>query len=433
MAGNLAARASTLTVRCLWFLAKRWLAIEQRPIYTIVLDDLHQRTAYVTPTTSPHLAASTVTHVFRSIAATAGTLPLRGSHTTHPTQRAARRARQAANSHTATLDSNRDNLTAPAPSRLLARASGGSGTPLTTTSGWASSTPAKRSGGRSGYMKMSTPVGSGLSPTESSGERDSEVREEYDRMEKWLDEHPEFVHDYFARKARRSMVDGWLIAHALSHSGLSTGAPGDALSTSSTTSSNSKPSSGANTPVRKISAQEFEKGGLLRPIVSTVDGTLTFLDPSPSSTPTRSSKPHRRSKSELKALDEKELMYELVIDICNDLDVTSLCYKILQNLSILLNADRCSLFLVQGKGTNEKSLVSKLFDVSSDSTYEEICDREQEIRVPWGTGIIGYVAQTGEAVNIPDAYQVRIVISYTHTRMHTRAHTHTHTPNAHTA
>lgn len=248
-----------------------------------------------------------------------------------------------------------------------------------------------------------------MSPTtEPSG--DFEVREEYDRVERWLDEHPEFVHDYFARKARRSMVDGWLIAHALSHSGLGAGVAGDTLSTSSNTSSNSKPSSGANTPVRKISAQEFEKGGLLRPIISTVDGTLTFLDPSPASTPTRSSKTHRRSKSELKALDEKELMYELVIDICNDLDVTSLCYKILQNLSILLNADRCSLFLVQGKGTNERSLVSKLFDVSSDSTYEEICERDEEIRVPWGTGIIGYVAETGESVNIPDAYQVSVCL-----------------------
>lgn len=246
-----------------------------------------------------------------------------------------------------------------------------------------------------------------MSPSEAMGERDVELQEEYERMERWLDDHPEFVHGYFARKARRSMVDGWLIAHALSHSGLAAGGPGDAQSISSTTSSNSKPSSGANTPVRKISAQEFEKGGLLRPIVSTtVDGALTFLDPSPASTPTRSRKTQRRSKSELKALDEKELMYELVIDICNDLDVTSLCYKILQNLSILLNADRCSLFLVQGKGTNEKSLVSKLFDVSSDSTYEEICDRDEEIRVPWGTGIIGYVAETGEVVNIPDAYQL---------------------------
>jgi dual 3',5'-cyclic-AMP and -GMP phosphodiesterase 11 len=241
---------------------------------------------------------------------------------------------------------------------------------------------------------------------------EDDQREEYSRVERWLDDHPEFVHDYFARKARRSMVDGWLIAHALSHSGLSAGGPGgpgDALSTSagSTTSSNSKPSSGANTPVRKISAQEFEKGGLLRPIVTTVDGTPTFLDPSPASTPTsRSGKSHRRSRSELKALDEKELMYELVIDICNDLDVTSLCYKILQNLCILLNADRCSLFLVQGKGTNDRWLVSKLFDISSDSTYEEITERDAEIRIPWGTGISGYVAETGTPVNIPDAYQV---------------------------
>lgn len=262
---------------------------------------------------------------------------------------------------------------------------------------------------------MSTPGGlgyglgsSGLSPTETL-ERDGELREEYERMESWLDDHPEFVHDYFARKARRSMVDGWLIAHALSHSGLQAA---DTVSLSSNTSSNSRPSSGANTPVRKISAQEFEKGGLLRPLISTVDGTITFLDPSAGSTPTRSGKAHRRSKSELKALDEKELMYELVIDICNDLDVTSLCYKILQNLSILLNADRCSLFLVQGKGTNEKTLVSKLFDICSDSTFEEICERSDEIRVSWGTGIIGYVAEKGEVVNIPDAYQVSRLYIY---------------------
>lgn len=40
-----------------------------------------------------------------------------------------------------------------------------------------------------------------------------------------------------------------------------------------------------------------------------------------------------------------------VKDICNELDVKSLCHKILQNVSLLLNADRGSLFLVQGKST----------------------------------------------------------------------------------
>ncbi|KAK3798864.1 hypothetical protein RRG08_050243 [Elysia crispata] len=223
--------------------------------------------------------------------------------------------------------------------------------------------------------------------------KDEDVQQEFDMMERWLDEHPEFVHDYFARKAHKSMVDGWLLAHAL--------AGAENLSTSSTSS---KASSGANTPVRKISAQDFERGGILNPIVSTVDGLPTFLGPSCSSTPTPTSKCRRRSKSELKALDEKELMYELVIDICNDLDVTSLCYKILQNLCILLNADRCSLFLV--KGTSSKYLASKLFDVTSDSEFETVCDREDEIRIPLGTGIAGYVAKTGEVVNIPDAYEV---------------------------
>lgn len=33
-------------------------------------------------------------------------------------------------------------------------------------------------------------------------------------------------------------------------------------------------------------------------------------------------------------------------------------------------------------------------------------EKKEEIRVPWGSGIVGYVAESGEPVNIPDAYQV---------------------------
>lgn len=44
-------------------------------------------------------------------------------------------------------------------------------------------------------------------------------------------------------------------------------------------------------------------------------------------------------------------LFRKVKDICNELDVRSLCHKILQNVSILLKADRGSLFLVQGKCT----------------------------------------------------------------------------------
>lgn len=225
-----------------------------------------------------------------------------------------------------------------------------------------------------------------------------------------------------------------------------------------------------------------------------------------------------------------------VKDICNELDVRSLCHKILQNVSTLLRADRCSLFLVQGDrypstnavrckpsasitraavatgtlhsshddnllattttlsmtaaeeriqpvgclsmdespsplqpptttgadvcsntltpinisspstgsvivgspigstntgsienlslletfytsstylrtpnngshGCHSKCLVSKLFDVCSQSTLQEM-EKKKEIRIPWGTGIVGYVAESGESVNIPDAYKV---------------------------
>lgn len=52
-----------------------------------------------------------------------------------------------------------------------------------------------------------------------------------------------------------------------------------------------------------------------------------------------------------------------------------------------------------------RCLVSKLFDVCPRSTLEEIVQQE-EVRVAWGTGIAGHVAESGEPVNIPDAYQV---------------------------
>ncbi len=77
-----------------------------------------------------------------------------------------------------------------------------------------------------------------------------------------------------------------------------------------------------------------------------------------------------------------------------------------QNVSILTKADRGSLFLVQDvPGSDSRCLVSTLFDVCSQSTLKEI-EKKEEIHIPWGSGIVGYVAQKGETVNIPDAYKV---------------------------
>lgn len=55
-----------------------------------------------------------------------------------------------------------------------------------------------------------------------------------------------------------------------------------------------------------------------------------------------------------------------------------------------------------------RCLVSKLFDVCSRSTLVEM-EKNDEIKIPWGTGIVGFVAESGEPVNIPDAYMVIIL------------------------
>ncbi|XP_014602837.1 PREDICTED: dual 3',5'-cyclic-AMP and -GMP phosphodiesterase 11-like [Polistes canadensis] len=277
---------------------------------------------------------------------------------------------------------------------------------------------------------------------------------EYARMEAWLDEHPDFVNDYFLRKVTRQTVDMWLVSHATptssSSSCIELSSPTHAGGGSSSSGRGaSSGGSGATTPVRKISAHEFERGGLLKPIVNTIDGTPTFLSVSSGDTDqssgqpvgsTNSARTQRRSRHELRHLDEKDLIFELVKDICNELDVRSLCHKILQNVSTLLHADRGSLFLVQGERggghipllqnhdtsinnndnngssrrfgnqnygqsySRSRCLVSKLFDVCSRSTLLEM-EKKDEIKIPWGTGIVGYVAESGEPVNIPDAYK----------------------------
>lgn len=73
---------------------------------------------------------------------------------------------------------------------------------------------------------------------------------------------------------------------------------------------------------RKISAHEFERGGLLKPIVNTIDGTPTFLSVNQNESSSGSNtnlasnshthRPQRLSRNELKHLDEKQLIFELV-------------------------------------------------------------------------------------------------------------------------
>ncbi|XP_062972405.1 dual 3',5'-cyclic-AMP and -GMP phosphodiesterase 11A [Elgaria multicarinata webbii] len=112
-------------------------------------------------------------------------------------------------------------------------------------------------------------------------------------------------------------------------------------------------------------------------------------------------------KRHLKEHNERQFFLELVKDI-NDLDLGALSYKILIFVCLMVDADRGSLFLVEG-GAGKKSLVSKVFDVHAGTPLLPCYSTENsnEVQVPWGKGIIGYVAEHGETVNIADAYQDR--------------------------
>ncbi|XP_046371544.1 cGMP-specific 3',5'-cyclic phosphodiesterase-like isoform X6 [Haliotis rufescens] len=113
----------------------------------------------------------------------------------------------------------------------------------------------------------------------------------------------------------------------------------------------------------------------------------------------------KKDRNSLQHMSEEDIFMELIRDISSELDVNVLCHKILQNVNILTNSDRGSLFLVRGSKDN-RYLVSKLFDVTNTSTLEEsIHTADNEIKVPFGKGIAGHVAQSKDTVNIRNAYE----------------------------
>uniref|UniRef100_UPI00398ED1DF dual 3',5'-cyclic-AMP and -GMP phosphodiesterase 11A n=1 Tax=Pristiophorus japonicus TaxID=55135 RepID=UPI00398ED1DF len=252
-------------------------------------------------------------------------------------------------------------------------------------------------------------------------------------VEAFLDRHPDFFEDYLLRKGKRESVNKWLKEHKAAkvsgsageekHSagrepGGSSRADGMHRRSSQKELRRSFARSRAMTSHRTYDEHVFLRAhdsvsstgrrALLRKASSLPPTTAHILSALLES---RVNIPQYASaaidyKYKLKESNEKEFFLELVKDISNDLDLTSLSYKILINVCIMVGADRCSLFLVEGP-PQKKKLVSKFFDVHSGTTVvpSSSTENSNEVQVPWGKGIIGYVAEHGEIVNIPDAYQ----------------------------
>ncbi len=115
----------------------------------------------------------------------------------------------------------------------------------------------------------------------------------------------------------------------------------------------------------------------------------------------------RKPNEELRKLEKQQLFVEILKDVMSpDVDVNHLSHKILLNMLLLANADRSSLFLVEGV-EDDQILVSRLFDVMENTSVgDAIHDDTEAIKMPVGVGIAGTVAKTGEPINVKNAYEV---------------------------
>ncbi|XP_022624210.1 dual 3',5'-cyclic-AMP and -GMP phosphodiesterase 11A-like [Seriola dumerili] len=254
---------------------------------------------------------------------------------------------------------------------------------------------------------------------------------DFSDVEAFLDCHPDLFEEYLVRKAKCDHVSRWLKEHQpskVSTTEEKRGAARDPLWPTNPDGlrrrsshmelrrnfARSKATTAHRTYDEHVSLSEHEsqssmrRRALLRKASSLPPTTAHILSALLES---RVNVPQYASsaidyKYRLKETNEREFFLELVKDISNDLDLTNLSYKILINVCILVDADRCSLFLVEGPA-HKRTLVSKFFDVHSGTTVRPSSStlNSNEVQVPWGKGIIGYVAEHGETVNISNAYE----------------------------
>lgn len=99
----------------------------------------------------------------------------------------------------------------------------------------------------------------------------------------------------------------------------------------------------------------------------------------------------KMSVSDLKHTIEKlNKLIDVSKDIISEMQLHTLLEKIMENVTVVMNADRSTLFLIDPK-TNELTSV--------------VAQGASEIRFPIGMGLAGAVALTGETINIPEAYE----------------------------
>ncbi len=92
---------------------------------------------------------------------------------------------------------------------------------------------------------------------------------------------------------------------------------------------------------------------------------------------------YRRQHQKLK------LLFNITRSISRELVIDRLLRLIMDEVKSILNCDRCTIFIL---------------DDEREELWARIAHGDEEIRFPCHMGMAGYVASSGEALNIPDAY-----------------------------
>ncbi|KAJ8338485.1 hypothetical protein SKAU_G00374510 [Synaphobranchus kaupii] len=107
----------------------------------------------------------------------------------------------------------------------------------------------------------------------------------------------------------------------------------------------------------------------------------------------------------LTSVEESEIMFDLVRDLQENLQMERAIFNLMRHLSFMMRADRMSLFMYRVRnGTAE--LATRIFNVHKDATLDEcLVPPDSEIVYPLDTGIVGYVASSKKTINVPDVTQ----------------------------
>uniref|UniRef100_A0A8C0W4H0 GAF domain-containing protein n=1 Tax=Castor canadensis TaxID=51338 RepID=A0A8C0W4H0_CASCN len=98
-----------------------------------------------------------------------------------------------------------------------------------------------------------------------------------------------------------------------------------------------------------------------------------------------------------------EISQDLLLSVQAEAGSSELAtHRALQRLARLLQADRCSMFLCRARN-GMPEVASRLLDITPTSKFEDnLVAPDREVVFPLDIGIVGWVAHTKKALNVPD-------------------------------